>query len=90
LDQLSLKPRKTDLRAWKRLVNNTRHPKSHIRIGLVGKYFTSGNTIHKDVYISVYEALKHVSGKLAVDIEVVPVNSEEIQKVKTLTNICAI
>jgi len=82
LDQLSLKPRKTDLRAWKRLVNNTRHPKSHIRIGLVGKYFTSGNTIHKDVYISVYEALKHVSGKLAVNIEVVPVNSEEIQKSK--------
>ncbi len=80
LKKLSLKPRKTDLKAWKRLVKNNLYPQFKVRIGLVGKYFTSGDCIHKDVYVSVYEALRHVGGHLAVDIEVVPINSEEVEK----------
>jgi len=82
LQQLSIKNRRTNMATWRRLVNNIQHPQKQLRIGLVGKYFTSGNTIHKDVYISVYEALNHVSGQLAVDIDIVPINAEQVEKQK--------
>lgn len=82
LKKFSLRARKTDIAAWKRMVSNIKNPKSKVRIGLVGKYFLSGGTLHKDVYISVYEALNHVSGKLATEIDIIPINSEELEKSK--------
>ncbi len=77
--KLRMKLRKTDLREWKKLVRNLAKPKKTVRVGMVGKYFKHGADNHRDVYISVYEALRHASGKLAIGVEVVLINSEEVE-----------
>jgi CTP synthase len=65
--KLSLKSRKHDLKEWRalsRVVHSTAatgDPKKQVRIGVVGKYFDSGNFMLADSYISVLEALKHAA-----------------------------
>lgn len=86
LAKFSLKNTKTDLKNWRKMVSNLRNPKSKVRVGIVGKYFED-NSLHKDLYLSVYEALKHVGGRLAVDIEIVPIGSDELERSKSVARI---
>ena len=51
-----------------------------IRIGVVGKYFSTGDFVLSDVYLCVLEALKHASWFLDVDLDVQWINSEEIEQ----------
>ncbi len=48
-----------NLAPWKRFVAKTKNPKKEVRIAVVGKYFSSGDFILSDVYISVLEAIKY-------------------------------
>jgi len=59
LDQLGLEPRKKDLQKWRRMVNSSKKADKPIDIGIVGKYFTTGDFCLSDSYISVIEAIKH-------------------------------
>ncbi len=59
LKKLKLKPKKQDLRDWRRLTNVIRNAKKPVKIGIVGKYFGAGDFVLADSYISVIEALKH-------------------------------
>lgn len=59
LEKLNLKPKKKDLHRWENMVANIRKSKKEIKIGLVGKYFGTGDCILSDSYISVIEAIKH-------------------------------
>ncbi len=61
LKKLKLQPKKQDLRDWKDLVENIKEARRPVRIGIVGKYFGTGDFILADSYISVIEALKHAS-----------------------------
>lgn len=61
LKKLSLKPRKKNMDDWKRLVKNIHNVKKEVKIGIVGKYFGTGDCILSDSYISVIEAIKHAS-----------------------------
>jgi CTP synthase len=61
LKKLSLKPRSTDLKEWRALVNTIRNSKADVRIGIVGKYFGSGDFVLTDSYISVIESIKHAA-----------------------------
>ena len=61
LKKLSLKPKKTNLLDWRKFVSNIKDSKLPIRIGIVGKYFGTGDCILSDSYISVIEAIKHAS-----------------------------
>lgn len=62
LKKLGLKKRKTDLADWRKLVNIIRNPyKPEVKIGIVGKYFSTGAFSLSDSYISVIEALKHAA-----------------------------
>src|ERR1700722_20338126 len=63
--KLGLKSRTHDLKEW-RALSRVMHsvsgdPKKQVRIGVVGKYFDSGNFMLADSYISVLEALKHAA-----------------------------
>lgn len=56
----NVKPRKkASLTNWKKLVKTIKEVKKEIKIGVVGKYFTSGDFSQGDSYISVIEAIKH-------------------------------
>ncbi len=61
LNKLKLRTRTKDLKSWERLVRVIRGSKKSVKIGIVGKYFSTGEFILADVYISVIEAIKHAS-----------------------------
>lgn len=61
LKKLNLRPRSSDLKEWRNLAKNASSAKKTAKIGIVGKYFGSGNFVLEDSYISVIEAVKHAA-----------------------------
>jgi CTP synthase len=57
-DVLSLPNKKTDLRDWEKFVQMSKKASTPVEIAVVGKYFSSGEFVLSDVYISVLEAIK--------------------------------
>lgn len=49
----------SNLTAWKNFVARSKNGKDVVKIAVVGKYFSSGDFILSDVYISVLEAIKY-------------------------------
>ncbi len=78
LEKLGLKVRKPRNEKWKEFVRKLGKGK-RVKIALVGKYVTHGSTEHKDVYISVIEAVKHASTKVNVNPEIIQVDSQAIE-----------
>ena len=70
---------KTDLNDWKGMVKKMKKAKKEITIALVGKYIKSGKNNHKDVYISVLEALKHGAIANDVKIKIKPIDSTDFK-----------
>jgi CTP synthase len=64
---LHLVPKKpADLKAWKQFVAHSKNGKDTVKIAVVGKYFTTGDFVLSDVYISVLEAIKYSAYKLGL------------------------
>ena len=61
LSKLGLKSRKRDLKEWSILVNKIKRLKKTVKIGIVGKYFGTGNFILSDSYLSVIESVRHAA-----------------------------
>ncbi len=61
LDRFNVRPRKRDLGDFKKLSRKVNNSRDLIKIGIVGKYFGTGNFILADSYISVIEAVKHAA-----------------------------
>jgi CTP synthase len=61
LEKFGLEVRIKDLHAWRALTTRVATVKDEVRIALVGKYFSSGDFVLEDVYVSVIEALKHAA-----------------------------
>lgn len=59
LKKLGLRPKKKDLVKWRAMARNIRASQKPLRIGIVGKYFGTGDFVLSDAYISVIEAIKH-------------------------------
>ena len=60
LNALGLKGKDISLiNSWKEKVKKIKNPKREINIGIVGKYYKSGNFDLKDSYVSVLEAINH-------------------------------
>ena len=64
LQKLKLPKKKGDLSDWVKLVNKIKHTKKEVHIGIVGKYFGTGDFVLSDSYLSVIEAVKHASYSL--------------------------
>lgn len=84
LKQLKLKAagKKSDLREWKTLVNRLLNAKSEVQIGIVGKYFDTGDFVLSDAYLSVIEAIKFSAAKLGVKARVTWLNSKDYESGK--------
>lgn len=80
LKKLSINPRKTNLEDWRKMVDKIRKSKKEIRIGLVGKYFGTGDCVLSDAYISVIEAIKHAAFFFERKPKIDWINSEEFEK----------
>ncbi|MBI2643971.1 MAG: CTP synthase [Candidatus Wildermuthbacteria bacterium] len=61
LQKFRLQKKAHDLRDWRRLVEVIHAKKPEVHIGVVGKYFETGEFTLMDSYISVIEAIKHAS-----------------------------
>lgn len=80
LSRFGMKARKKDLKEWRALAKKIRTLKNPIRIGIVGKYFSTGNFVLSDSYISVIESVKHAAWAKNRKPVIEWINSEEYEK----------
>lgn len=90
LNKLGLSQRKIDIEPWKKLVAKILQKQTKsISIGIIAKYIATGDYELKDSYASLLEALKHASWHNEVNLEIVLINAEELEKgnVKALADL---
>lgn len=80
LKKLKMKENLKDLKDWSRLVEGIKSEAPVLEIGVIGKYFTTGDFSLEDSYVSVIEAIKHSCWAQNVKPRIVWVDSEEIQE----------
>lgn len=80
IDKLKLNKSKCNFSKWNKMLKVALKKKKKIKIGIVGKYFSNGQFVLSDVYISVIEAIKHGGWANDVDVELDWVNAEEFEK----------
>jgi len=90
LNKFGLRAKKENLQDWKELVAIIETAKKKVSIGIVGKYFETGNFTLADSYISVIEAVKHASWFHKAKLELTWLSSEVYErnpaKLKELKN----
>jgi len=88
VEKLKLKRPQGDLVKWTSFVRRINRVTKPVKIGIVGKYFSTGNFVLTDSYLSVLEAIKHAAWHIGRKPEIVWLNSEDFEKhpssVKTL------
>ena len=82
LKKLNVKARPNGLKVWKDLTKKIHAKKPKVRIGIVGKYFATGDYVLADSYISIIEAIKHATWANGLQPEIGWINSEVFEKDK--------
>ncbi len=77
--KLNLKKKKADLAVWQGLWKRIQTSTKPVKIGIVGKYVSTGSFVLTDAYLSVLEAVKHAAWSLQCKPEIVWINSEELE-----------
>ena len=75
VEKLGLPARESDLSEWRDLVERMNEPKEAVSIAIVGKYVKL-----QDSYLSVREALRHAALFHDRDVNIIWVDSEELEK----------
>ncbi len=80
LDALSLsKEKEADFTDWQKFVDATHAENPEVKIGIVGKYFDTGDYVLSDAYLSVIEAIKFSAAEVGVKTKIDWVNAKEFQ-----------
>lgn len=80
LDKFGMKSRKKNMKEWNALVDVIKTADKEVKIGVIGKYFSTGEFVLSDVYISVLESIKHACWYHGVQPKIEWLNSEEYEK----------
>ncbi len=80
LGTFGLARKQDDLSKWKDFTDKVESATKEIKIGVIGKYFSTGSFTLSDAYISVLEAIKHASAHEGVKAKILWLNSEEYEK----------
>ncbi len=80
LKLLKLKSKTSDLKAWAKMTEKVKKAKTEVRIGIVGKYFKTGDFVLSDVYISVIESLKHAATSLDKKVKIDWLDSHDYEE----------
>jgi CTP synthase len=84
LDKLRLsKEQPVALGAWKSFVEKTKAARPHVKIGIVGKYFDTGDYVLSDAYLSIIEALKFSGAELGIYPEITWLNAKDFERGKS-------
>ncbi len=78
--KLKFKKTKADGEQWRSLVHRIKASTKPLKIGVVGKYFSTGDFTLTDAYLSVLEAIKHSCWHEHRRPEIVWLNSEDFEK----------
>ena len=70
-------PDKKGYKKWKKYIDNIKNLKEEVNIGIIGKYFDTGDFSLVDSYISVIEAVKHAAWENNVKPNIIWINSKE-------------
>ncbi len=79
LKKLGIQKQVPTVSRWDGLSERIHRETPVVRIGVVGKYFSTGDFVLGDVYLCVLEALKHASWEVGVTPEICWINSEELE-----------
>jgi len=82
LKRMGVESRHSDLTPWRTVMEQFNSRKDKVKIGMVGKYMEVNDT-----YKSVYEALFHASLVCKVEIEIIKIDSIELEKSENTDNI---
>lgn len=74
------KDKESDLNDWKDFVHRIKNPKKEVSIGIVGKYFDTGDYVLSDAYLSVIEALKFSGAEVGVKPKIEWVNAKDFER----------
>ena len=80
LSKFGMKVKKKGLKDWEKLANKIKNLDKTIEIGIVGKYFNTGDFVLAYSYISVIEAIKHAAWANNRKPIIKWINSEEYEK----------
>jgi CTP synthase len=80
LEKLKIKSKRNNFGDWRKLVGKIKKAKGSVKIGIVGKYFSSGKFVLADSYISVIEAIRHAAAFLGRKPEIVWLDAEKISR----------
>jgi CTP synthase len=78
--KIDLKKKPLNFSPWEAFVKKSKAVKKEINIAVVGKYFSSGEFILSDVYISVLEALKYSGYQLGYKLKLSYLGSQIFEK----------
>jgi CTP synthase len=68
------------LHEWRNFVQNIKSSTEEVKIGIVGKYFDTGDYVLSDAYLSVIEALKFSGAALGVKPKITWINAKDFEK----------
>lgn len=74
------KESKENANKWVKMISDIKNSKKEIKIGIVGKYFATGDFSLSDSYISVIEAIKHAGAFNKIKPRLEWIDTEEIEK----------
>lgn len=81
LRALGKKPKQpANLREWKSFAERSHNGSREVRIGIVGKYFDTGDFVLSDAYLSVIEAIKFSAYELGVKPKIEWLNAKDYEK----------
>lgn len=80
LHKFRLKNKPSKLKDWKDLVHNIKDGKTVVNIGVVGKYFGTGDYTLADSYVSVIEAVKHAAWAQHLKLKLTWIDAETYEK----------
>ncbi|MBI4138509.1 MAG: CTP synthase [Candidatus Wildermuthbacteria bacterium] len=80
LKKFGARPLKRDMKEWTSLVGTIHSVKEPVRVGIVGKYFETGDFTLMDSYLSVIEAIKHAAWAAKRKPEITWLSAEKYEK----------
>jgi CTP synthase len=80
LKKFNLRAKEKDLTSWKEFATKLENSTKKIKIGIIGKYFDTGDFKLSDSYVSVIEAVKHTCAKNEAKAEILWIDSKDFEK----------
>ena len=80
LKKFNLGGKEKDLTSWREFAAKLENSTKKIKIGIIGKYFDTGDFKLADSYVSVIEAVKHTCAKNEAKAEILWIDSKDFEK----------